>query len=292
MTVDKKTDAWMPLWIGAYLADTQRLTRDQHGGYLLLLMAYWRNNGPLEDDDVELAQIAKASPKEWKDLRPRLAKFFTVADGVWRHKRVEEELAAAKTRSTNATKKAKAGAEARWGAKPKQPETDAPSMPQALPKDVLNHCPTPTPSPTPIPTTSVAHTHNADAGDPPSPTARVCWLMKQAGIADVNPGNQVLVELLKAGATNDEFQAAAAKAVENHKGFAYALGIVRKSRVEAKAMAGTIHTGPMPVTESTYQRERRELASKFAPGISSEAPTTYQPTEILESLNVIAIGSR
>lgn len=294
MSVDKKVevDAWMPLWIGKYLADTQRLTRDQHGGYLLLLMAYWRNAGPLEDDDQDLAVIAKASPKEWKELRTRLAKFFTVADGVWRHERFDEELAAAQARAISATKRGKAGAGARWGAKPKQSETDAPSMPEALPNDVLDHCPTPTPSPIPISTTSVTHTHRADARASPTPAAHVCWLMKQAGIGDVNPGNQILAELLKAGATHDEFQAAAQKSVENRKGFAYALGIVRKSRAEAKAMSGEILSGPLPVAESTYQREKRENASKFAPGIAAEAPATAKPTEILESLNVVSIGSR
>lgn len=293
MTVDKKTDAWMPLWIGAYLADTQHLSRDEHGAYFLLLMAYWRNAGPLQDDDKRLAAIVKATPKEWKTLRTTMAEFFTVANGRWQQKRVDQELAAAKDRSDNSTRKAKAAAEARWGDKRKQSPPDAPSMPGALPEVVLDDCPTPTPSPTPLFTTSVAHTHNADASAPPSPTARVCWLMKQAGIADVNPGNQVLVELLKAGATNDEFQAAAEKAVENHKGFAYALGIVRKSRVEAKAMAGTIHTGPLPTTESTYQREKRENASKFAPGIAAEGPTAgAPPTEFLEITNVVAIENR
>lgn len=140
--MDKKTDAWMPLWIGAYLADTQRLTRDQHGGYLLLLMAYWREGGPLADDDEELAAIVKATPKEWTQLRPRMAKFFTVADGFWTHKRVEQELAGARERSEKSSSKAQKAAQARWGNSSKHAPSNAPSIPQA----VQEQCPTPSPS--------------------------------------------------------------------------------------------------------------------------------------------------
>lgn len=156
MAQSDKVDAWMPLWIGSYLADTMHLTRDQHGGYLLLLFAYWRNKGPLEDDDEDLASIVKATPAEWKKLGPRLAKFFTVADGYWSHTRADKELESAGMRRAAAQSKAKAAAEARWGKSKEQPSEEspeecskhAPSMPEALHEDMRDECPTPSPSST------------------------------------------------------------------------------------------------------------------------------------------------
>jgi len=144
---DEKVDAWMPLWIGSYLADTTHLSRDQHGGYFLLLMAYWRNKGPLRDDGDRLANTAKATSAEWRRLRPVLLEFFDEEDGAWVHGRAEKELQAASLRKASASSKAKAAAAARWG----KSSDDAPSIPsgnvlsiaQALPK----LCPTPSPIP-------------------------------------------------------------------------------------------------------------------------------------------------
>ena len=105
----------MPIYIGKYLADTLHLSRDQHGGYLLLIFAYWRLGRPLPDDDAQLAAIVKASPREWKkSLRPILQPFFTVSDGLWRHKRIDIELSMAVEKTTARSIAGKIGAEARW----------------------------------------------------------------------------------------------------------------------------------------------------------------------------------
>lgn len=142
---EEKVDAWMPLWIGAYLADTMDLSRDEHGGYLLLLMAYWRNKGPLPDKGNKLANICKASASEWRILRPVLAEFFEEVDGHWVHGRADKELEAAGMRKAAASSKAKAAAEARWGKAAKhsseQCSEHAPGTPQAVPEQ----CPTPSP---------------------------------------------------------------------------------------------------------------------------------------------------
>ena len=131
-----KVDIWMPLYVADYLADTSRLTTEQHGAYLLLLMDYWRN-GPPPDDDFILQQITKLRPDAWSNAKAVLKHFFQVENGEWKHSRVEKEISDAKDKKERQTARAKAGAEKRWSKK------DATSIAQALPKQ----CPSPSPSP-------------------------------------------------------------------------------------------------------------------------------------------------
>jgi uncharacterized protein YdaU (DUF1376 family) len=86
--MSRKTDLWMPLYVGDYLADTGHLTTTQHGAYLLLLMHYWRKR-ELPDDDKQLAAIAKLPLRIWLNERETLQAFFHMG---WRHKRLDAEL--------------------------------------------------------------------------------------------------------------------------------------------------------------------------------------------------------
>ena len=88
-----KTDIWMPLYIGDYLAGTRRLSTLQHGAYLLLLMEYWRS-GPLPDDDEQLAVIAGMDARSWRAQATSVRRFFTPgSDGLLHQKRADIELA-------------------------------------------------------------------------------------------------------------------------------------------------------------------------------------------------------
>lgn len=137
-----RTSAWMPFYVGDYLGDTQRLTTEQHGAYLLLILDYWRA-GPAPDDDAVLAQITRLSPAAWKRTRAALVRFFKVEDGHWHHARIDRELSAAKDNAERRSSKAKSAAQARWG----DATGNARSMPQALPEE----CPPPSPSTVPFP---------------------------------------------------------------------------------------------------------------------------------------------
>jgi uncharacterized protein YdaU (DUF1376 family) len=110
----RKPDEWMPLHVRRYLGDTTHLSRDQHGAYFLLLMAYWMRGTPLPDNDEMLAAICKATKAEWKKLRPIISEFFQIGDGVWVQKRAEEELRIAREKMDARSEAGKAGANARW----------------------------------------------------------------------------------------------------------------------------------------------------------------------------------
>jgi len=130
-----KIDIWMPLYVADYLADTSRLTTEQHGAYLLLLIDYWRN-GPLPDDDAVLAQITRMSPDAWSNARSTLQAFFKHESGRWVHGRVEAELAKAKRNGEINSTRAKAAARARWDAS-SNITSDAPSITPSMPKAML-----------------------------------------------------------------------------------------------------------------------------------------------------------
>lgn len=156
----RKPDDWMPLHIGAYQADTMHLSRDQHGAYLLLLMAYWRKGGPLPADDCRLSTIAKATMSEWRKLKPIIAEFFTEEDGLWKQKRADEELAKAKAITAAKAAAGTKGAQKRW-------QTDSTAMAEPLADASISQCQTDAPIPLPKQVSSLRSDTRAEAFELP-----------------------------------------------------------------------------------------------------------------------------
>jgi uncharacterized protein YdaU (DUF1376 family) len=106
-----KSDTWMPLYIGDYLADTMHLNGQQHGAYLLLLMHQWRT-GHLQDDDNFLSAIARCELPVWKkSVGPVVRRFF---NSTLVQKRLAAERAEAEANSEKRATAGKAGAAKRW----------------------------------------------------------------------------------------------------------------------------------------------------------------------------------
>jgi len=137
----RKIDAWMPVYPGDYLADTGRLTTEQHGAYFLLLLDYWRCGSPPADDAI-LANITRLKKARWQQVKLAILPFFKVVDGRLVHARVEAELASATGNQERRSDKARKAAKARW----EGGDDDAPSIAPSNAKSNAPECPPPSPT--------------------------------------------------------------------------------------------------------------------------------------------------
>lgn len=114
---DNKADIWMPLYVGDYLSDTMHLTTEQHGAYLLILMAYWKNCGPILEERIPA--ICHLHENAWSIHKALLAEFFDTesSPGKWVHKRLEKEIKKAIENKKTRVDKAREAAGRRWSRK-------------------------------------------------------------------------------------------------------------------------------------------------------------------------------
>lgn len=137
-----KPDIFVPIFIGDYVADTMRFNTQDHGAYVLLIMDYWRC-GPPPDDQETLLGITKLRGRGAVQCLLKVLTKFTLVDGFWHHKRIDEELQNASIQQANASEKGRKAAAARWGKAEDPPDrSDATGIAQALPMQ----CSLPSPS--------------------------------------------------------------------------------------------------------------------------------------------------
>lgn len=108
------TATWMPMYWGDYIKDTRHLSAAEHGAYLLLIAHYWTTGNPLPDDDVRLSRIVGMTIDEWMAARMAVASFWHIADGVWTHNRIDEEIDRAESKINAKSRAGAIGAEKRW----------------------------------------------------------------------------------------------------------------------------------------------------------------------------------
>ncbi len=103
--------AAIPLFGDAYLADTTHLTTEEHGAYLLLMMAAWRQEDcSLPVDDRKLARITGLSLRKWGAIKETILEFWKVENGRISQARLSKEHAYVRQKSESNRK----SAEARW----------------------------------------------------------------------------------------------------------------------------------------------------------------------------------
>ena len=117
----------IPLFPDAYLRDNYRLSLEQHGLYLLLLMEAWNQpDCTLPDDDEQLAAIAQIPVAKFRKIASPVLLKWTREGGRIYQKRLLREWRYVREKSG---KRADA-ARARWDANAMQmhPDSDASAM--------------------------------------------------------------------------------------------------------------------------------------------------------------------
>lgn len=248
----KKTDAWMPLYMGDYLTATMHLSTLQHGAYLLMLIACWQRGGAIPDDDEQLAAITKLAPAQWKKTAAVLRDLFVKTERGLENARLSAELARAKSVSDMRAEVGKMG-----GRPPKQKQKETNWFPLGEANDKQNetqsHSPSQVIGTQPDVAKEEGYLHPLVETPEPILPAAACIALKSVGVADTSPGNPRLRALVEAGATLEEFIDAGRKAVDAKAGFAYALKVVENARLQAAQMASQIYRGPIAAAAPNKQ---------------------------------------
>lgn len=227
------------LYIGDYQRDTAHLSVTEHGAYLLMLQHYYATEKPLPTGKA-LHRMLRAQDKTERDA------IDTIASQFWR----ETEQGLVNDRADVEITKAGAQAEtnrtiaqAREAKRKAAREGNEQSTNRAT-NDQPNHSHSHSQTLSSRDTESTSTTVAPD----PTPGARVCLALKAHGI-NGNPSHPMLLALIAAGATAQEFVNAAPSASGKADPFAYLLGVVKGQRRDAAEAAQGLHKGAMPAPQ-------------------------------------------
>jgi len=113
---------YMPFYVGDFISDTLGLTATEVGAYMLLILAYWQNGGPIPNDKEWIRRVLR-HPKRFECILTCVSKYFTVTDTHYTHQRIDKELNKARTAYAQRALGART-ANAKRGAVRAQPEPE------------------------------------------------------------------------------------------------------------------------------------------------------------------------
>lgn len=244
---------YYPFHVGDYASATRHLSWDEDAAYRRLLDAYYIAEKALPSDLRAVCRLVLATTDAQREaVKVVLEEFFCLTPSGWENRRADAQIQVMREKR----QKQRDNANKRWLTQ-KEERGIASVMPRHDYSHAVaskNHAEAmpPIPIPIPIPKDEIQHTQILSevscVRELPSPTdaGRVCLAMRQAGIPDCNPGHPELLALLAAGATVAEFVGAAVSASGRGKGFAYAIGTLKRQRTDAALAAQGLHRGPMP----------------------------------------------
>lgn len=255
---------YVKLHLGDWALGTKGLSLLERGVYFEMLSICYAEERGLPEDIKKICKLIGAhSAAEKNAAKEILSKFFKVANGLWINTRVEKELSTYKDKSS----KAAASAKERWDKT--HSKTDANAMRTQCERNA-NQEPR-TINQEPRESIEVGEPPDSPIAEPVQPTAagKTCKQLAQLGITGVNPMHPGLLELLKAGITEDEIVAVGAEPKAKGKGMAWVLATVRGRRQDAK------QAEPLPKASAEKQwfesaggieQRGRELNLKLEPG--------------------------
>lgn len=138
IALSDKTDVWMPIYIGDYLADTIGLSYSAHGLYIMLIFSYWRKGRALDKGEVEDV-MRHASETD----AARIKTYFKIRGEKWFHDRIERELAKALDNRNKRKTSATIASNKRW----EKERASKAALYVAHPSRIRHASPSPSPSP-------------------------------------------------------------------------------------------------------------------------------------------------
>jgi uncharacterized protein YdaU (DUF1376 family) len=110
-----KVDIWFPTYIGELFTVASAMTGHEVGAYQLIIAKLWKEGGAIAADERQLAKLARASPRQWKEMKETLWPLFEIKGGLLTHSRTSEEIA----KAMELSEKKRGAAVARWSSERK-----------------------------------------------------------------------------------------------------------------------------------------------------------------------------